>query len=162
MKHSIFSVVLCLFLAAPVASVQADAPPPVVKQWIDAYQRFDLDGFLGFYADDVLFEDPTARITFTSKQQLRSAYTAIMQGRWGGNYHFDVKSVVQDGDKTVLEGVFSLTFNGERADIRFTTWLEFEHGKIKRQLDMFDYNELQRQLPGFGQSFPSEYSGPQE
>lgn len=162
MKQSIFGAVLCLFLAAPVASAQADAASPVVKQWIDAYQRFDLDGFLGFYADDVLFEDPTARITFTSKQQLKNAYTGIMQGRWGGNYHFDVKSVAQDGDTTVLEGVFSLTFNGERADIRFSTWLEFERGKIKRQLDMFDYAELQRQLPGFGQSIPSEYSGPQE
>lgn len=162
MKHSIISVVLCFFLAAPAASAQAEAPSPVVKQWIDAYQRFDLDGFLGFYADDVLFEDPTARISFTSKQQLKDAYTRIMQGRWGGNYYFDVKSVVQDDDTTVLEGVFSLTFNGERADIRFTTWLEFERGKIKRQLDMFDYNELQRQLPGFGQSIPSEYSGPQE
>lgn len=159
-----FFLILFLVLGGSLQGISAAdrSLASEVDGWKKAYERFDLDGFMAFYADDVVFQDPTARIAFTNKQQLRGAYTTIMQGRWGGNYRFDVQSVVQDGSTTVLEGMFSLTYNGEKAEIHFTTWLEFVDGRIKRQLDMFDYNELQRQLPGFGQSFPSEYTGPRE
>lgn len=133
-----------------------------ISGWIDAYQQFDLDRFLDYYADDIRFRDPTAQIDFTSKEQLKNAYSGIMQGRWGGNYRFDINSVVQEGNQVVLEGLFSLTFDGRQGKIHFTTWLEFEEGKIRHQLDMFDYNELQRQLPAFGKGFPSEYAGPRD
>lgn len=159
MKKIIALTILCLtFLPSYAASANDQSSHPV-SGWLKAYQQFDLDSFLAFYKDDVRFTDPTAGLDFTSRDQLASAYTGIMQGRYGGNFVFDVKNSVTQGDIVVLEGLFSLTWNGQKAAINFTTWLFFEDGKISRQLDMFDYNSLQRQLPTYGQGVPSEYSG---
>lgn len=163
MKNLLCAALLCLSCGlGEIAAADDKTLPPRLSKWVDAYEHFELDRFLGFYADDVVFRDPTAQINFESKDQLKSAYARIMQGGWGGNYRFDIKNIIVDGATTVFEGLFSLTFNGEKAEIHFTTWLEYEDGKIKRQLDMFDYNELQRQLPDFGKSLPSEYTGPRD
>ncbi len=159
-KKILALVVLCsVGFVGPAAAAEKQLPP-ALSGWRDAYHEFDLEKFLDFYAEDVSFRDPTAGITFTSKEQLRNTYTGIMQGRWGGNFRFDINNIIEKGNFIVFEGLFSLTYNGEKATIHFTTWLEFEDGMIKRQLDMFDYNALQRQLPTYGQEIPSEYTGP--
>jgi len=159
MKKIIALTFLILAFLPPHAVSASDRTAHPVDGWLKAYQQFDLDGFLAFYKQDVRFTDPTARLDFTSRVQLASAYTGIMQGRYGGNFVFDVRNSVTQGDVVVLEGLFSLTWNGQKAAINFTTWLFFENGKISRQLDMFDYNNLQRQLPTYGQGVPSEYTG---
>ena len=158
MKKIIALVILC-FAFLPSHAALANSPPAhPVSGWLKAYQQFDLEAFLGFYAEDVHFADPTARLDFTSRDQLASAYTGIMQGRYGGNFTFEVNRTVTQGDTVVLEGLFSLTWNGQKAAINFTTWLEFKDSKISRQLDMFDYGRLQRQIPTYGQGTPSEYA----
>lgn len=158
---SVLAIVMFSWIWLPAHAAAEDLEAsPQVSRWLDVYHRFDLEGFLDFYAADTRFIDPTARIDFTSRQQLRRAYMGIMQGRYGGNYKFDVNRMVTQENTVVLEGLFSLTWNGQKANINFTTWLEFKNGKITRQLDMFDYNSLQRQIPTFGQGLPSEYTGP--
>ena len=129
-----------------------------VSNWLKAYEGFDLERFIEFYAVDTKFTDPTAQLDFSSRQQLKEAYSIFMQGRYGGNFEFDVKRMVTEGSVTVIEGLFSLTWNGKKGTIQFTTWLDFEDGKIIRQLDIFDYNSLQRQIPEYGQGEPSEYT----
>lgn len=153
---------LLVFLAPTHVSQAAavDEVPDKVADWIDAYQRFDLERFLGFYAEGVSFKDPTAGIDFPNKKALADAYTTIMQGRWGGDFRMDIHSVVARENTVVMEGMFSLTFNGETAHMNFTTWLDFKDGLIVRQLDMFDYAALRRQIPTYGQGIPSEYTGP--
>lgn len=162
MKRVLTAVLLGFWVVVPASTASADAVPTRLAGWVEAYESFNLEQFLGFYAADVRFTDPTARIDFKSRQELKAAYTNIMQGRWGGNYRFKINSVVNQDDLIVFEGLFSLTFNGKKGEIAFTTWLEFEDGKIKRQLDMFDYGALRQQLPEFGQSLPSEYTGPRD
>ena len=159
----LLTAVLMWFVVSPavLASGQKDLPP-ALDEWVKAYESFDLETFVNFYTEDTSFVDPTARIHFKSRNELRAAFTTIMQGRWGGNFRFGVNSVVSEGNVIVFEGLFSLTFNGEKAEIAYTTWLEFEGGKIKRQLDLFDYAALRRQLPNYGQSLPSEYTGPRD
>lgn len=154
-------IITILFVGLISLSSQAafaNQQAPVVAGWIKAYEKFDLEAFLEYYTDNTHFVDPTAQINFTSRKQLASTYTGIMQGRYGGNFRFDVKRMVTQGNDVVIEGLFSLTWNGQEATINFTTWLTFEGGKISRQLDMFDYNHLQRQIPTYGQGVPSEYT----
>lgn len=154
----IIAIIFLSFAFLPSSAAWAtNQPAHPVSGWLEVYQQFDLEAFLGFYAEDVRFTDPTAQLDFTSRKQLTSAYTDIMQGRYGGNFMFDVNRTVTQGDTVVLEGLFSLTWNGQKATINFTTWLDFKDGKIVRQLDMFDYNNLQRQIPTYGQGTPSEY-----
>lgn len=161
-RSTTFFLALLATGIAVTPSVQAagQSVPPKVASWLDAYQQFDLERFLEFYADNVSFKDPTAGITLPSKKDLREIYTPIMQGRWGGDFRMQIQSVVSSGGLVVFEGIFSLTFNGQTANVNFTTWLEFENGLIVRQLDMFDYSALRRQIPTYGQSVPSEYTGP--
>ncbi len=121
-----------------------------VSNWLKVYEEFDLERFIEFYATEVQFTDPTARLDLRSRKQLEETYTGIMQRRYGGNFKFDVERMVTQGSVTVLEGLFSLTWNEQKATIHFITWLDFKDGKIVRQLDMFDYNSLQRQIPGYG------------
>lgn len=157
---SAFFVALALHQMAPVAA--ADTVPKRVADWVDAYEDFDLNRFLNFYAENVTFKDPTAGIDFPNKQALTDAYTNIMQGRWGGDFRMDINSVVESGDTVVMEGIFSLSFNGEVAKMNFTTWLDFEGGLIVRQLDLFNYAALRRQIPTYGQGLPAEYTGPRD
>ncbi len=154
-----------LMLVAPHSSASAFASedmPKKVVEWVDAYQDFDVDRFLAFYAENVSFKDPTAQIEFPNKQTLADAYRPIMQGRWGGDFRLDIRTVVESGNTVVMEGLFSLTFNGTTAKINFTTWLGFEDGLIVRQLDLFDYAALRRQIPNYGQGIPTEYTGPRD
>jgi len=130
----------------------------IVSNWLKAYEAFDLERFTEFYAAEVQFTDPTARLDLRSREQLKKTYRGIMQGRYGGDFKFDVERMVAQGSVTALEGLFSLTWNGQKATVHFTTWLEFRGGKIIRQLDMFDYGSLQRQIPTYGQGEPSEYT----
>lgn len=166
MKQKIFSTFSAFFVAlalnqmAPVAAT--DTVPQRVADWVDAYQDFDLNRFLNFYADNVSFKDPTAGIDFPNKRALADAYSAIMQGRWGGDFRMDINSVVESDDTVVMEGIFSLSFNGEVAKMNFTTWLDFEDGLIVRQLDLFNYAALRRQIPTYGQGLPAEYTGPRD
>ena len=166
MKNKIYAFALALLAAAaPMQTAPASAGdelPKKVVAWVDAYEAFDLERFLSFYADNVSFKDPTAQINFPSKEVLTQAYTGIMQGRWGGNFQFDIQSVIESGNTVVMEGEFSLTFNGEMGKIHFSTWLDYEDGKIVRQLDLFDYAALRRQMPNYGQGMPTEYTGPRD
>lgn len=162
MKRMLTAILLCFWGSTSVLATDAEALPKPLEGWVEAYERFDLEQFIDFYAEDARFSDPTARIDFKSREELRAAYTNIMLGRWGGNFRFKVNNVVAQNDLVVFEGLFSLTFNGKKGDIAFTTWLELEDGKIKRQLDMFDYGALRQQIPDYGQSVPSEYTGPRD
>lgn len=156
-RNLIAGLSLMLLCALPVRA-EVDDTDAIVDPWIDAYERFDLDAFLAFYAEDTRFEDPTAQIMFASRNELKAAYVGIMNGRWGGNFEFDRTRTISQGDTIVMEGLFSLTWNGEKAAINFTTWLEIKDGKIQRQLDLFDYNALRRQIEGYGQGLPAEYT----
>lgn len=166
MKNKIYAIALVLMAAiAPVQMAPASASdelPKKVVAWVDAYEAFDLDKFLSFYADDVSFKDPTAGIDLPNKEALTKTYTPIMQGRWGGNFRLKVDTIIERDNTVVMEGIFSLSFNEEVANVNFTTWLDYEDGKIVRQLDMFDYAALRRQLPNYGQGIPTEYTGPRD
>ena len=162
MKRVFATALMCFWVFVPLSAASAASVPAKLEAWVKAYESFDLERFVDFYADDIRFTDPTAQIELKSRQELTSVFTTIMQGRWGGNFRFKVSNVISQGDLIVFEGLFSLTFNGQKADIAYTTWLEFEDGKIKRQLDLFDYAALRRQIPDYGQSVPSEYTGPRD
>jgi len=141
--------------AASKGAVPEGSP---VSNWLKVYEEFDLERFIEFYAAETQFTDPTAQLDISSREQLKKAYSGIMHGRYGGNFKFDVQRMITEGSVAVLEGLFSLTWNGKKGTIHFTTWLDFKDGKIVRQLDMFDYGSLQRQIPDYGQGVPSEYT----
>ena len=81
MKHimSVILVATSLFpacISAQVTSGGTPQPTPeaIVQAQLDAYNRRDLDGFLGFYADNAVLLNYPDQVTQTGKDQMRTRY----------------------------------------------------------------------------------------
>ena len=170
LKKQFGTVILCFafFIGLPVQADSHDANTSVMPAchqdmstllagWLKAYQAFDLEGFLAFYAEDATFRDPTAGFAMNGRDQIRQVYIPIMQSRYGGDFRFDVQGSVCTENAIVFKGDFSLTYNGQVATFPFSTWLTTKDGKITDQLDMFDYATMRKILGDQLQSPPSEY-----
>lgn len=57
----------------PAATVPA-TPEAVVDAQLDAYNRRDLEGFLGYYADDATLVNYPHEVTQTGKDEMRTRY----------------------------------------------------------------------------------------
>jgi hypothetical protein len=63
------------YAAEPAVEAQP-SPEVVVQAQLEAYNRRDLDGFLGFYSDDAVFVNYPDQVTQTGKAQMRSRYAS--------------------------------------------------------------------------------------
>ena len=62
-------------VAAPTAPLAANTTPEqVVDAQLAAYNRRDLEGFLGFYADDAVLAKHPDQVTQTGKVEMRARY----------------------------------------------------------------------------------------
>ena len=65
--------VACGAVSASEATVPA-SPEAVVDAQLDAYNKRDLDAFLGFYADDAVLAKHPDVVTQTGKAEMRKRY----------------------------------------------------------------------------------------
>lgn len=117
-----------------------------LEGWLTAYQKFNHNEFIKYYADTVIFKDPTAGLTLTSKKQVSDFYNTIMKNRYGTNFTFSIDNKAFSHNAVSISGTFSLTYNDKVTSMPFSTWLTFENGKIIKQLDMFDYATMRNDL----------------
>lgn len=72
------AVLLSTFAAQAMATKTGAAPllspEAIVQAQLDAYNRHDLEGFLGFYSDDAVLVNYPDQITQTGKAQMRARY----------------------------------------------------------------------------------------
>jgi hypothetical protein len=61
-------------VAAPSAEVSPSSPEGIVEGQLAAFNRRDLEGFLGFYADDAVLLKYPDQVTHSGKDALRTRY----------------------------------------------------------------------------------------
>ena len=101
--------------AAAVTSNQNTSPVAIVDAQLAAYNRRDLDGFLGFYADDAVLAKHPDQITQTGKAEMRARYqrnfsnpnvrAEIIERVAFGRFVIDHERVVAPPAKGELEAV---------------------------------------------------------
>ena len=71
-------VFIGLSVSAQVAPIALPAlqssPEAIVQAQLDAYNRRDLEGFLGFYAENAVLLNYPDQVTQTGKEQMRTRY----------------------------------------------------------------------------------------
>ena len=116
-------------------------PEPVTEQllkdFLDAFNRHDLDAIMRFFADDCVFYMPRGAgprgDRFTGKDEVRAGLAKRFEGipdvRYGEDRHWVC------GDKFgVSEWTLTGTAtSGQRIDVRGVDLLEFVDGKITRK-----------------------------
>lgn len=166
--HNLLPVVMLicsLFLAnsAP-RPARAETPPDfpsltaataeVAGRYIDLYYRLDFDGMEKLLADDVSFEDPTARLVFGS--DLSDGKAAVMENFRTGyagikSMNFTPTRNFASGEFAVFEGEISWTFSnsaGKEITIRgmpIMQVIQVRGGQVCLHRDYGDYRVFMAQ-----------------
>lgn len=107
-----------------------------LKQVLDAFNRYDLDAIMGFFAEDATFDtprgpDPWGR-RMVGKAQVREGFAARFAGIPDVHYGDDTHWVC--GDRGVSEWTLTgTTTGGTRIEVRGCDHWEFRDGKITRK-----------------------------
>ena len=108
----------------------------LLKQFLDAFNRHDLDGIMGFFADDCVFYMPRGKgprgDQFSGKAAVRAGLAKRFEGIPDVHYGDDRHWVGADFgvSEWTLTGT---TVAGERLAVRGVDLLEFVDGKITRK-----------------------------
>jgi ketosteroid isomerase-like protein len=95
-----------------------------VREWIDNWNRRDVEAVLAHFADDVEFTSPravpiTGKASLTGKLALRDYWTRGMAAIQ--SIHFDLDYVIADGDRLGI--IYTSEINGTR--MRSVEFLRF-------------------------------------
>jgi steroid delta-isomerase-like uncharacterized protein len=108
----------------------------MLKRFLDAFNRQDVDGIMEFLAEDCVFEtprgpDPWGR-RLVGKEQVREGFEARFAGIPDIHYGKDRHWVA--GDRGVSEWTITGTdSSGERVEVQGCDLFEFRDGKITRK-----------------------------
>jgi steroid delta-isomerase-like uncharacterized protein len=109
----------------------------VLKAFLDAFNRHDLDAIMSFFADDCVFYMPRGAKPrgdrFIGKDEVRAGLAKRFEGIPDVHYGDDRHWVCGD-DFGVSEWTLTgTTAAGEKIEVRGVDLLEFAHGKITRK-----------------------------
>jgi ketosteroid isomerase-like protein len=118
--------------------VQLAEQPTVelLRRFLDAFNRHDLDSIMGYFADDCVFYMPRGTNPrgdrFVGKNQVRAGLARRFEGIPDVHYGNDQHWVC--GDVGVSEWTLTGTsVSGQRIEVRGVDLLEFARGKITRK-----------------------------
>ena len=110
---------------------------PMLRAFLDAFNRHDLDDIMSYFTDDCTFDMPKGPKPFGTRyvgkagvrEGLASRFRGIPDVHYGNDRHFLSKS----GDRGVSEWLLTgRATTGERIEVRGCDLFEFgEDGKIK-------------------------------
>ncbi len=121
----------------------------LVEKYYSQFQKpgFLVDELINYYADDVVFTDPTFEISAEGKNEVRKLYSEFGTNRTAyRNIQWDIKNVVSQNDSIVIRGMWSGRFQDCDFDIDFMTLLRLVDGKIAEQDDFFAAGTFERQV----------------
>ncbi len=110
--------------------------PELLKAFLEAFNRHDLDSIMSFFADDCVFYMPRGAKPrgdrYTGKSEVRAGLAKRFEGipdvHYGEDRHWAC------GDFGVSEWTLTGTsVTGERIEVRGVDLLEFDAGKITRK-----------------------------
>ena len=113
-----------------------DVTPEILKAFLEAFNRHDLDAIMGFFADDCVFYMPRGAKPrgdqYVGKNDVRSGLAKRFEGIPDVHYGDDQHWVC--GNFGVSEWTLTGTSrSGERIEVRGVDLLEFAEGKIIRK-----------------------------
>jgi ketosteroid isomerase-like protein len=118
------------------------------------YRRYDampvlaspagLARYVELLTEDFRLEDPTARLTYDSRERMHASLKdALATGRYG-TFHWEIDRRITDGEWVALEGSWRGVYDSRPFATRFTTWLQVRGDRIARQIDYLDYATFRR------------------
>jgi hypothetical protein len=108
----------------------------LLKDFLDAFNRHDLDSIMGFFADDCVFYMPRGAKPrgdrYVGKNEVRAGLATRFEGLPDVHYGDDQHWVC--GNFGVSEWTLTgTTVSGQRIEVRGVDLLEFAQGKITRK-----------------------------
>ena len=106
----------------------------LTNDFVDAFNRMNLDDVVSFFADDGIYEDSTGG-RHIGHDAIRTAFAPLVGGS-RGNIRFDGEDVFVETDtgKVLASWRLNLDKDGEVSVIRGIDILEFEADKLKKKM----------------------------
>lgn len=103
----------------------------LTAQFVDAFNRQDLDGVVGFFADDAIYEDSRGN-PHTGPDAIREAFAPLLSGK----IRFDDEDYFAETetDKVMTSWTLNLEAGGEPKKMRGLDVIQFRGDKIIRKL----------------------------
>ncbi len=127
----------------------------IVEEYYSHFQKpgFLVDDLMQFYADDVVFTDPTFEVVAEGKSDVRKLYADLGTSQTAyENIQWTITDVVSAGDIIVIRGRWSGRFHDCEFEIDFMTLWRMADGKIAEQNDFFAASSFDRQVGWNGQT----------
>ena len=98
--------------------------------FIDAFNRMDIDGVVGFFADDAIYEDIRGDV-HTGHEAIRAAFEPLLQGAMG-NISFDGEDYFADpeSNKVMSSWTLNIELDGKPMRMRGMDILQFSENKL--------------------------------
>ena len=106
----------------------------LTNDFVDAFNRMNLDDVVSFFAQDGIYEDSTGG-RHIGHDAIRTAFEPLVGGS-RGSIRFDGEDVFVEADtgKVLASWRLNLDKGGEVSIIRGIDILEFEAGKLKKKM----------------------------
>jgi len=143
-----FVLALVLTAGAPLATAAQEASPaaapaalpPLLEEWLAAFNAGDPDRLLALFTDDGLWEEVAIGLAARGPDEIRVHLAPLFTA--APDIHYTVTSSVVSGDRAVVEWVVSGTYRadfpglppaaGQPFSFRGASVFEMEDGKIQR------------------------------
>lgn len=157
-KHVLtVAVIFSLTLSNEISS-QSKVEKDFIKysaQFVDSFESRDIDRFVSFYADSVLYRDPAyGSSDIFSNAQLRRMFGGLLSPT--GGWEFTVLTAAPDAKREILMLFIDVT-NPEGVNNEYAGWFRFEKRKIVEQIDFTTYPvEVLLETPRYKAYFEKE------
>lgn len=129
-------IFISLFLLLSFSLFGQEVPNGFVKAYYAAYSGVPTAERLSpFYHNEVILDDPTFNFIGNGKEPL---FKEFDKHNIHNHYTWDVRQVMYDKNKVVVEGQLNATYKCLPYVMRFVNIFEFKDGLIFRQYDYFD------------------------
>ena len=119
-----------------VEVIGKEADVSMLRAFLDAFNRHDLDEIMSYFSDDCIFDMPRGPSPFGTRYQgktgvrggLATRFTGIPNVHYGDDRHF----VSSSGDRGASEWLLTgTTTTGQKIEVRGCDLFEFKDGKIR-------------------------------
>lgn len=159
--------VLCFFTCFfSSAQTKEELNHKIATDYMQAYGNWDFDKMKTFYADNIHFEDPTAKeafgqpFIFDGKENVYNFFSGVFKDRFENDkppyVHFTIEKNYTSGSYVVINSTFecvlpSSWFKKDSNEtilisIPFVTILCIENGLITKHTDYGDYSKYKEQI----------------
>ena len=166
MKTLVAFLSLTVSMLINTSSAMAHEAEMIVHRFYAQFQQpgYTIDDLLEFYADDVVFTDPTFQIAFECKDGFRQFYNDIGTDQTNySNIRWDIDRVIEDGPDIAIVGRWSGQFyDCPFVDVNFVTIWRLEEGLISEHHDYFSAASFDQQVGWNSQTSSPDCPGGEE